>query len=113
MGSLPVIWMLFWLIFVFDTPQSHPRIGSRELKYLENSLPAASLEAPKNVTYTRKAKVCSFNAAQFLFLCKGPLGQDFDLLSLLCNYRCRFGFELGILDTSDAFAYLHENYAPL
>ena len=33
-GSLGVVWFLFWVLLVFNSPEEHPRISSRELKYI-------------------------------------------------------------------------------
>lgn len=37
-GALGTIWWFAWLYFVYDTPAQHPRIGSKELAYIEKPL---------------------------------------------------------------------------
>lgn len=37
-GVLGVVWSFFWFYFVFDTPESHPRISIEERLYIEHSL---------------------------------------------------------------------------
>lgn len=37
-GILGIIWFLFWLVLVYDTPQTHPRITSNERAYIEYSV---------------------------------------------------------------------------
>lgn len=37
-GSLGLVWCFFWWYYVFDTPQTHPRISQEELLFIENSL---------------------------------------------------------------------------
>ncbi|XP_014215607.1 sialin [Copidosoma floridanum] len=35
-GSLGIVWYVFWLLFVFDTPAKHPRIDPQERAYIES-----------------------------------------------------------------------------
>ena len=37
-GVLGCIWFIFWVFFVFNTPQTHPRISSNELHYIETNI---------------------------------------------------------------------------
>ena len=37
-GALSFVWFLFWYLFVSNTPQSHPRITTKELAYIENNI---------------------------------------------------------------------------
>ena len=37
-GGITVVWFIFWCIFVYDTPDSHPRISPEELEYINTSL---------------------------------------------------------------------------
>lgn len=37
-GSLGIFWCFFWWLYVFDTPQKHPRISPEERSYIERSL---------------------------------------------------------------------------
>ena len=37
-GSLGIFWCFFWWRFVFDTPDTHPRISIEERNYIERSL---------------------------------------------------------------------------
>lgn len=37
-GGLAMIWCLLWLIFVYDSPQDHPRIHPVELELFESSM---------------------------------------------------------------------------
>lgn len=34
-GVLGIVWFIFWLYLVYDTPQSHPRISNSEQAYIE------------------------------------------------------------------------------
>lgn len=38
LGILGIIWCFFWWWFVFDTPETHPRISHDERMYIEKSL---------------------------------------------------------------------------
>lgn len=37
-GSLGIVWSFFWWYFVFDSPQTHPRISREERIFIEKSL---------------------------------------------------------------------------
>ncbi|XP_076064319.1 putative inorganic phosphate cotransporter isoform X2 [Oratosquilla oratoria] len=37
-GTLGIIWFIFWVIFVYDKPSSHPWISNEERTYIETSL---------------------------------------------------------------------------
>jgi ACS family sodium-dependent inorganic phosphate cotransporter-like MFS transporter 5 len=37
-GIAGVLWFVLWLFLVYDTPGRHPRISSKELKYIQNAL---------------------------------------------------------------------------
>merc|ERR1719270_1572678 len=37
-GGITSVWFLFWCIFVYDTPDSHPRISEEEREYINNEL---------------------------------------------------------------------------
>ena len=37
-GSITVVWFIFWCIFVFDNPDSHPRISLEEKNYITDAL---------------------------------------------------------------------------
>lgn len=37
-GFLGIFWCIFWWLYVFDTPQTHPRISPEERSYIERSL---------------------------------------------------------------------------
>lgn len=34
-GSLGIVWYVFWLFFIYDTPALHPRIDTMERLYIE------------------------------------------------------------------------------
>lgn len=34
-GGLGIVWYVFWLIFVYDTPAEHPKIDPQERLYIE------------------------------------------------------------------------------
>lgn len=36
-GVIGIVWFIFWVLFVYDTPQQHPFISGRELQYIEHS----------------------------------------------------------------------------
>lgn len=33
-----IVWSIFWVFLVFDSPEKHPRIEEAELKYIQTSL---------------------------------------------------------------------------
>ena len=37
-GGITTAWFIFWCIFVYDTPDSHPRISQEEREYINNAL---------------------------------------------------------------------------
>lgn len=37
-GLLGIVWFLFWMLFVYDTPSSHPRIDSQEKAFILASI---------------------------------------------------------------------------
>ncbi|XP_035461231.2 sialin [Scophthalmus maximus] len=37
-GAVGVVWFVFWALFVFDSPNTHPRISERERLYITSSL---------------------------------------------------------------------------
>ena len=37
-GGLGIIWFFFWIYYVYDTPESHPRISCDERNYIQQSL---------------------------------------------------------------------------
>lgn len=37
-GAMGVAWYAFWLLLVFDSPSTHPRITPEELTYITNAL---------------------------------------------------------------------------
>ena len=37
-GGITVVWFVAWCIFVFDTPDKHPRISQKEREYINNEL---------------------------------------------------------------------------
>ena len=39
-GILSVVWLVCWVLFVYDTPSEHPRITDAERKFLEANLAA-------------------------------------------------------------------------
>ena len=36
-GSVGSLWFIFWIVFIFDTPSSHPRISSSEREFIESN----------------------------------------------------------------------------
>ena len=36
-GSVGSLWFIFWIILIFDTPSSHPRISSSEREFIESN----------------------------------------------------------------------------
>lgn len=36
-GGLGIIWFIFWIYFIYDSPQSHPRITDAERRFIEQS----------------------------------------------------------------------------
>jgi ACS family sodium-dependent inorganic phosphate cotransporter-like MFS transporter 5 len=43
-GILSIVWCLLWLVLVYDTPSSHPRISQKELKYIQTALQSEKKE---------------------------------------------------------------------
>ena len=37
-GGITLLWFIFWCIFVFDTPDTHPRISNSEREYINSEL---------------------------------------------------------------------------
>ncbi len=37
-GGLAMVWCVLWLVFVYDSPQDHPRIHPAELELFESSM---------------------------------------------------------------------------
>ncbi|XP_063981973.1 sialin-like isoform X2 [Diachasmimorpha longicaudata] len=40
-SGICIIWYCFWLFFMFDSPQQHPRISQEELEYILTNTPAS------------------------------------------------------------------------
>uniref|UniRef100_A0A1X7UP95 Major facilitator superfamily (MFS) profile domain-containing protein n=1 Tax=Amphimedon queenslandica TaxID=400682 RepID=A0A1X7UP95_AMPQE len=45
-GILGIIWYIFWLILIFDSPANHPRISKAERDYIESGIPDADKMVP-------------------------------------------------------------------
>jgi MFS transporter, ACS family, solute carrier family 17 (sodium-dependent inorganic phosphate cotransporter), member 5 len=43
-GGLGIVWFMFWMYFVYDTPHVHPRISVEERRYIEHSVCSRSEE---------------------------------------------------------------------
>ena len=39
-GVMTVIWFVFWVILVHETPRKHPRITQEEIQYIESNIVA-------------------------------------------------------------------------
>ena len=39
LGILGIVWYVFWLLLVFDSPAKHPRISKSEREYIESGIP--------------------------------------------------------------------------
>jgi hypothetical protein len=37
-GMMTVVWLVFWIFFVFDSPAKHPRITVAERDFIEVSI---------------------------------------------------------------------------
>ena len=37
-GIATIIWFLFWVFLVYDTPRRHPRIAEEEVSYIESNI---------------------------------------------------------------------------
>ena len=46
LGILGIIWYLFWVILVFDSPANHPHISKAERDYIESGIPDADKLVP-------------------------------------------------------------------
>ncbi|VVC45758.1 Sugar transporter, conserved site,Major facilitator superfamily domain,Major facilitator [Cinara cedri] len=49
-GIISIVWFVFWCIFVYNDPKSHPFISDEERDYLQHSI--GSLERKKNLVTT-------------------------------------------------------------
>ncbi|XP_072029827.1 sialin-like [Amphiura filiformis] len=36
-GALGILWFIFWMLFIHDTPEKHPRISQEEREYIQKS----------------------------------------------------------------------------
>ncbi|CAH1255147.1 SLC17A5 [Branchiostoma lanceolatum] len=45
-GCIPILWFVFWVIFVYDSPSSHPRIDPEEAKYIESQIETREVKRP-------------------------------------------------------------------
>ena len=45
-GVLGCVWFVFWTFLVFNTPQTHPRISSEELHYIETNIIQTTRDLP-------------------------------------------------------------------
>eukprot|EP00058_Branchiostoma_floridae_P006257 XP_002591745.1 hypothetical protein BRAFLDRAFT_83517 [Branchiostoma floridae] len=45
-GCIPILWFVFWVIFVYDSPSSHPRIDPEEAKYIESHIETREVKSP-------------------------------------------------------------------
>ena len=50
-GTITVIWFIFWCLLVFDTPNKHPRISKDELDYINHELKNTLDEKPKPIPW--------------------------------------------------------------
>ncbi|RXG68326.1 Sialin [Armadillidium vulgare] len=46
-GGLSILWYFLWLFFVYDSPQTHPRISPEEKKYIIESFGGSTKDEPK------------------------------------------------------------------
>ena len=49
LGILGIIWYVFWLLLVFDSPAKHPRISKSEKEYIEFGISGASVGLEEKV----------------------------------------------------------------
>ena len=46
-GILGIIWYIFWLLLIFDSPAKHPRISEREKEHIESGIADANVGSEK------------------------------------------------------------------
>ena len=52
LGILGIIWYIFWLILIFDSPANHPRISKAERDYIESGIPDADKKVPQYLLFS-------------------------------------------------------------
>ena len=40
-GGITLVWLAFWCVLVYDSPEKHPYIGDEERQYIREKLPDA------------------------------------------------------------------------
>ena len=63
-GSVGSLWFIFWIVFIFDTPSSHPRISSSEREFIESN--TATID--KSVSYVilvQRVQTCLYKCVTF------------------------------------------------
>lgn len=59
-GIVGTIWYIFWIYFVYDTPEEHPRIHEKEKDYIVKSLGSSVVRGEKkNIVTPWKAILTS------------------------------------------------------
>ena len=46
-GGLGCLWFVFWGLFAFDSPETHPRISPEERRYIETNIPGNTSKGTK------------------------------------------------------------------
>ena len=50
-GTITIVWFIFWQFLVFDTPSQHPRISQEEFDYINSQLMNTISEKPKAIPW--------------------------------------------------------------
>ncbi|KAJ8680086.1 hypothetical protein QAD02_015873 [Eretmocerus hayati] len=76
-GGLGIVWYVFWLLFVFDTPAKHPRIDPQERAYIE------SLVEPKDGSNSSVPWLSIFTCLPMWAILITQAGQSWAFYTLL------------------------------
>ena len=80
-GGITAVWFIAWCIFVFDTPDTHPRISTEEREYINSELSKA---VTSNTTFTIPWKSI-VTSIPFLGLMLTDSANTWGIFTLLTN----------------------------
>ena len=84
-GAITVVWFILWCIFVFDTPNKHPRISVEEKDYIAESL-GDSIDSQRTFSVPWRS---IFTSVPFIALLASECGNSWGLSTLL-KYTPRY-----------------------
>ena len=82
-GTLTIVWLFCWVLFVYDTPAKHPKISQAEKKFIESSLAGIKNNKVRNFfkrlafAFNWIVKKPSVIVYYVIFRCPLSLGVDF------------------------------------